>query len=152
MIAVYSIKFLNEIMMSINMSSLFLSTDQKRALAFGNIGLYNNSFYKKLKNESTINRVVMAKTALLDNERSYKSVYDWFNSENRTLLIIRPTFNDHHYVCQARYDSAKNYIKILESLLPDDIKDRLAKGIDLPPIDEMIVEETYKRILTTGNP
>jgi hypothetical protein len=134
------------------MSSLLLSTDQKRALLFGNIGLYNSSFYKKLKGGSKINSVIQAKTALLDTERSYNSVREWFNRENKTLLIIRPTFNDHHYVCQARYEAAKNYIKILESLLPDDIKDRLAKGVDLPAIDEQTVEATYKRIVTTGDP
>lgn len=134
------------------MSSLLLSTDQKRALLFGNIGLYNASFYKKLKSGSKMNSVVQAKTALLDTERSYNSVREWFNRENKTLLIIRPTFNDHHYVCQARYEAAKNYIKILESLLPDDIKDRLSKGVDLPAIDEQTVEATYKRIVTTGDP
>ena len=138
--------------MPINTSSLLLSTDQKRALLFGNIGLYNASFYRSLKSGTKINSVIQAKTALLDTERSYNNVCEWFNRENKTLLIIRPTFNDHHYVCQARYDAAKNYIKILEALLPEDIKNNLAKGVDLPPIDERAVEETYKRIVTTGDP
>jgi len=133
-------------------NSLFLSTDQKRAVLFGNIHLYNSTFYQKIKAESPMNKVLLAKIAYLDNERSYKNVTEWVNNENKILIQIRPNLNDHLYVCQSRYDSAKKYIAVLESLLPEDIKEKLAKGINLPTVKPKTVEDTYKRILKTGNP
>lgn len=130
-----------------------LSTDERRAYLFGNIGLYNESFYTKLNSLSKFQQIIRAKVALLDSERSYNNISKWEMGLNPTMRMLRPVREDHDFVCKAKYEAAKRYIEVLESLLPENVKGSVSDDkLALPPIDIEIVKKRYKKIIETGFP
>ena len=151
----FYLRFINEKMTNtkLDVSSLMLSTNERRAMLFGNIGLYDERYIKKLQSLPKIQQVLCAKIALLDTERSYKNITDWERGLNPTLRMLRPVREDHDFVCEAKYDAAVNYIQVLESLLPEHIREQLRpSAMTLPKIDRTIVFNRYNKILQTGLP